>query len=296
MTVTVRARLAGIVCAALAATSVMRAQDQGTRAIVPEAFLKARPAPPSKKTSRPVYRPVSPAASTAARPGGAEIGVTLWRLRPARATDGPRLLVHGAAGRSAEWTPERAPIDQPLTRGDQVRLTIEAPRAGHLYVIDSEQYADGSLGTPTLIFPTTRTRGGDNAVAAGRLIDIPDQDDAPPYFTLQASRADHVGERLTLLITREPIADVTIGAGPLTLTRERVAEWEARGGGGGVERLDLVSGGGRAWTKSEQAAAKSGGAPLTQEDPPPQTLFRVHAADPGFVAVQVEIGRMGPRR
>src|SRR6266849_6619278 len=50
-------------------------------------------------------------------------GVTLWRLRPARASDGPRLLVHEPAGRSSEWTPERVSIDQQLARGDQVRLT-----------------------------------------------------------------------------------------------------------------------------------------------------------------------------
>jgi hypothetical protein len=45
-----------------------------------------------------------------------------------------------------------------------VRLSIEASRRGHLYVIDQEAYADGSLGAPLLIFPTLRIRNGDNAV------------------------------------------------------------------------------------------------------------------------------------
>jgi len=270
------------------------AQDDTSRAIVPEAFLKARPAAPAKTTARPVYKRVSSAAE-AGRAGATEIGVTLWRLRPARANDGPRLLVHEAAGAPSEWTPERASIDQPLARGDQVRLSVEAPRAGYLYVIDTEQYADGTSGAPTLIFPTKRTRGGDNAVAAGRLIDLPDQDDAPPYFTLQASRADYAGERLTLIVTREPIPDLAIGASPIELARERAAAWEKRGAGA-VERLDLVSGAGRGWTRSEQAAARGGGAKLTQQDPAPQTLFRVQAADPGFVSVQVSLSQSGKRQ
>ena len=52
----------------------------------------------------------------------------------------------------------------------------------YLYVIDREQYADGTQGEPYLIFPTTRTRGGDNSVKAGRVMEIPSQDDNPPYL------------------------------------------------------------------------------------------------------------------
>jgi hypothetical protein len=46
---------------------------------------------------------------------------------------------------------------------------------GYLYVIDREQYEDGTLGEPVQIFPTTRTRGGDNSVKPGSLIEIQDR-------------------------------------------------------------------------------------------------------------------------
>ncbi len=67
--------------------------------------------------------------------------------------------------------------------------------------MDQEIYADGSKGEPYLIFPTSRTRGGDNSVKAGRVIEIPAQDDTPPYFTLKRTRADHVGENVIVLVT-----------------------------------------------------------------------------------------------
>jgi hypothetical protein len=89
-------------------------------------------------------------------------------------------------------------------------MSIEAARTGYLYVVDQEIYADGSKSEPSLIFPTTRTRSGDNSVKAGRVIEIPAQDDAPPYFTLKRTRADHVGENVIVLVTPTPIESLTI--------------------------------------------------------------------------------------
>jgi hypothetical protein len=48
--------------------------------------------------------------------------------------------------RPTEWTPQRIEADTPLKVGERVRLSIESPRTGYLYVIDREQYADGSYG------------------------------------------------------------------------------------------------------------------------------------------------------
>ena len=97
------------------------------------------------------------------------IGVTLWRLRPIRSADtGERIITHDGPD-SIEWLPERVSSDGRLSEGDRIRVSIEAARTGYLYVVDQEQYADGSKGEPYLIFPTTRTRGGDNSVKAGRV-------------------------------------------------------------------------------------------------------------------------------
>ena len=131
------------------------------------------------------------------------VGMTLWRLRPPRRTDsGERLIVHDD---NTEWVPERISATTRLGQGDRIRISVEAVRAGFVYIIDREQYADGSLGEPYLIFPTTRTGGGDNEVAIGRLLDIPAQDDSPPFFVMKKSRTDHVAEVLSVIVT--PMTD-----------------------------------------------------------------------------------------
>jgi len=196
------------------------------------------------------------------------------------------LLVHEGT-QALELTPERLPLDARLSAGDRLRITIESARDGYLYVVDAEQYADGSTGRPYLIFPTKRTRGGDNRVVAGRIVDIPAQDDAPPYMTMRPSRADQFSERLTLIVVKEPIADLTIGPEPLALDRQRVAAWEKRGGGG-VQRFEMQSGAGTAWTAAERAAS-DGTRRLTREDPPPQTLLRISSPDPAFVVFPVQV-------
>ena len=263
------------------------AQDTATRSITPEKFLKARPAP-AAAAARPTYRPADPRKPAMKIPTGSEaveLGVTIWRLRAAKAGDVARLLVQEAES-TTQWTPERVPVGAPLAPGDRLRLSIESPRAGYLYVIDREEYADGTSSEPFLIFPTTRTRGGDNKVAGGRLIEIPSQEDRPPFFTMRPSRPDQTGERLTIVVTTEPLKDLTLGAEPLKLARATVNDWEARGSAA-VERLEMIGGAGRAWSHAEQRAGADATRLLRQDDPPPQTLFRVLLRQPDLMAVNV---------
>ncbi len=270
--------------------AAVAAQDEATRSIVPEAFLKARPAPAAAAQAKPraSYRPIDRPRPAGAKAGETvELGVTVWRLRVAKPGEPARLLVQEADA-ATEWTPERVASGTALAIGDRVRLSIESPRAGYLYVIDREQFADGTLGAPYLVFPTKRTRGGDNKVTGGRLIDIPAQDDRPPYFTMKPSRPDQTGERLTLVVTDAPLGDLAIGDQPLALAASQVADWEARGGGS-VQRLEMIGGAGRAWSRAEQRAGADGTRRLTQEDPPPQTLFRVVVSQPNLVVVNVTL-------
>ncbi len=269
--------------------AALAAQDEATRAIVPEAFLKARPAPSAAAQPKPraTYRPIDRLRPSGAKAGETvELGVTVWRLRVAKPGEPARLLVQDADA-ATEWTPERVASGTALAIGDRVRLSIESPRAGYLYVIDREQFADGTLGAPYLVFPTKRTRGGDNKVTGGRLIDIPAQDDRPPYFTMKPSRPDQAGERLTLVVTDAPL-DLAIGDQPLALAVSQVTDWEARGSGS-VQRLEMIGGAGRAWSRAEQRAGADATRRLTQEDPPPQTLFRVVVSQPNLVVVNVTL-------
>jgi hypothetical protein len=223
----------------------------------------------------------------------AVIGVTLWRLRAAQAADSKdaRILEHQSA-KNNEWTPERIEADTRLNEGDRVRVSIESPSTGFLYVIDREQYADGSLGDGYAIFPTARTRGGTNSVVGGRVIEFPGQDDNPPYFTLSRSRADQVAEVLIVIVSPQPLADLPVSDEPVRVASEKLAKWE-KDWGGRVEQFELEGGGGLPYTKTEKAAGGDGSRMLTQGDPLPQTVLRMKA-EPGapvLVKVTLRIGR-----
>jgi hypothetical protein len=262
----------------LSVAALFAQTESETRGIVPEAVLKARPQPKAAVPApKPHYQAIGAQVVKSLREPSAacQVGVTIWRLRPAAASDsGARILVQQDEG-TAEWTPERVSSSSSLKAGDRVRLSIESPDEGYLYVIDRERYASGERGDAYLIFPTSRTRGGDNRVSGGRLIDIPAQDDRPSFFTLQRSRPDQAEEELTILLTREPLADVQIGPQALRLSNEQVQRWESEWGAGKVERFELTGGAGKTWTQAEQQAAAAGTRLLTQEDPPPQTVYRV---------------------
>ena len=268
-------------------TSRTQQSDETTRQIIAEEFLKKRPAP-AKTSAAPkaTYRPVNPSASAKA-PASAtmELGVTLWRLRPSQSSDeGARLLVQD----SAELSAERLDTGAPLEIGDRVRLTIESPAAGFLYVIDRELYGDGTKSEPYLIFPTNRTRSGDNAVRAGRLVDIPDQGDRPNYFSVRPSRPGQVGELITILVTPTALDSVTIGDKPMVLAPDVVAGWE-KTWSASVQQFALEGGVKKLWTREEQAAAGDATRLLKQDDPPPQTIFRVASKKGAPILVNVRL-------
>jgi len=279
------------------------AQDnQGERGIIPEQFAKARPSKgqhPSSGSHKTQYRRIGakPVADSTAT-GFAQLGVTVWRLRPATAADtGARIITHKESG-DTELVPQRLSIDTPLRIGDRIRLSFESPQEGYLYVIDREQFADGALGEPVLIFPTTRLRAGDNQVAAGKLIEIPAQEDQPNYFTVEKSRvsnASQTGELLTVIVSSKPLDEIAIGREALKLSPEQVANWDKEWGGK-TEVFDLVGGAGRSWTKAEQEAGSGGTRQLTQLDPEPQTVYRVGVkpGKPFLVKVGLHYGKTIP--
>lgn len=300
--------LAVLAVLAFNSTTIAQSEDDNSRQIVLDRFNKARPGgdvtarisgagsgttgarPP---TSRPVYRRTGalrpPGGRKPAVVSSEEIGVTVWRLRPSQSGDtGGRVMVLDGL-KPAEWIPERIEADTPLNIGDRVRLTIESPRPGFLYIVDREQYADGSLGEPMLIFPTLRTRGGDNRVDPGRLIDIPAQEDQYSYFTAQPSgdRRDQVAEVLTIILVPQPLP-LQIGQQPLKMTGQQIRGWEKLWGGA-AERLELIGGAGRTWTNEEKAAGAAKGRQLTQTGPPPQTVYRIARRKGGPLLVTVPL-------
>ena len=258
------------------------AQPQGAhrleRDIVPEEFIKARPVKSSAaRRSRVKYRRVSVGSAEIGRTSPAtQLGLTIWRLRRATAAEvGERIIVHEEGG-VVEWIPERVEAGRPLRISEKIRMSFESQHAGYLYVINREQYADGRLGEPSLIFPTTLTRNGDNRVSAGRLIEIPAQEDRQNFFTMLRGRMDQTGEQLIALITPQPLTELTIGAEPLKLTDELVTKWE-QAWGATAAMFERANVGDKTWTRGEREAGADATRRLTQDEPGPQTIFRVAA-------------------
>ncbi len=308
--------LALICAASFTSTAMAQSQEAASRQIVLDEFTRARPvaaAPkpqavrtgPRRKPATAIrikarlYARKTPALLAALKPGfeTMEIGVTIWRLTPAAGNDGGARVLVMENAQTSQWTPQRIEADTPLQVGERVRISIESPRTGYLYVIDREQYADGSLGDAYLIFPTRRTRGGDNQVRPGRLIDIPAQEDNPSYFTLvpSPSRSDQIAEVLNIIVTPQPLNDLRITDKPLKLSTSNVAQWE-RMWSSEVERFEMVDGAGKVWTRVEQEASLTA-APrlLTQEEPAPQTVFRVASRSKNAFLVTVPL-RYGRQR
>jgi hypothetical protein len=274
--------------------------EEGVRQLWNSMFFERRPPGKSKAKTPPknvAYKAVGAAAKGTATPGVSEtlLGVTLWRLRPPRPADDPgaRLLVieeESPTGAGSETVPERIDLDTPLAEGDRVRLTVEVPRTGYLYVIDRELYSDGASSPPYLIYPNYKTRPGDNAVAAGRLIEIPDQRDSPNHFRIRRGKPNQTAEVLTMLVTNEPLSDLVIGKEPLKLSEDRFRDWENKYGVQ-AERFELAGGEGVAYSRREKEAGADGASRLTRDDPMPQTLYRVPAAQgqPILISVPVKI-------
>jgi hypothetical protein len=261
--------------------------EEMTRKLWDTAFIASS----NKKTTtrRRAYRIATPNVPVNNVVPETVVGVTLWRLRPATRSDsGERLIVHDENATN-EFVPERIGANTRLVQGDRLRISVEAVRAGYLYVIDREQYADGSVGEPYLIFPTKRTAGGDNQVAIGRLLEIPAQDDSPPFFTMKKSRADHVAEVLSVLVTPAPLDNVQITDKALKLTDAQVASWE-KAWGSSVGRLEMSTAG-QAWTKEEKDGRTRA---LTASAPAPQLLFYRPSAkptDPMYVKLRLSYRR-----
>ncbi|MEZ5426364.1 MAG: DUF4384 domain-containing protein [Pyrinomonadaceae bacterium] len=212
-----------------------------------------------------------------------ELGVTFWRLRPlksfeVKAPGISTISVKIDSRRWEDWTAERVNSTTRFSPGDRVRFTIESPRTGYLYIINREFYTDGSVGEASLIFPTLRTRGGDNRVRAGSLIEVPAASDGVAYFTITPRREDYAGEELAVIITKDPIPGIEIGRQPIRLTPERVAQW-IEDWGSTMDIYDAEDGEGIAYSVEESDAANSTSRELTQEEPLPQTLYRVRVRD-----------------
>jgi len=206
-------------------------------------------------------------------------------LRPAKNGEaGTRALIREKSS-SSGWVPERVEAETTFHEGDRVRLSVESPTKGYLYVLDRDVFADGTAGGVMLIYPWA---GAENELRPGKLVDIPSQDDDPSYFTSRLTTPNQVGELLTFIVSKAPL-DLSISDKPLQISTVQITEWEKLWAGS-TERFEMEGGAGEAWTLEEQqAAARKTGRQLTQDDPPPQTIYRVSGGNSKVMFVNVRL-------
>ena len=208
-----------------------------------------------------------------------QLGVTMWRLRNEKSGEaGARLLIQGSG---SKLVAQRVSIETLFLPKDKVRLSIESPVSGYLYVFDRElgkgcKITDGKLdkdcryGEPYMIFPTLSTRNGDNRVSAGMLVEIPAQTDDPFYFEITPQSDDYSGEFLTVIVSPTKLPNLEAQNGPVKISTATIEKWEDDWEEDTVaDELETPEG---LYTVSEQQAG-AGKKNLTQNDPPPQTRF-----------------------
>lgn len=263
-------------------TAFWQEEEDETRRLWNKQFSESREKAKNLRRSK---RP-APARSTA-KPGAARgvelddqlIGVTIWRLRPASADD-KRLLVDekgAASNQPGRYEHERAVIEAPFKEGERLRISVEAPRVddNYIYVIDREIYNENGkeiLREPDLIFPSRSTPIGESRISAGRSFYVPARNDQIPYFTLQRSDKDHVGESVIIIISPKPLP---VNVEQPAIQPAMLAQWE-RQCGGQTEQRETRGGAGKLRTKEEQDADENN-RKLVQGDPLPQTIYRVRA-------------------
>ena len=275
----------------LSCAGVASSQEDGSKGIKAEIFIGNRPLksatrrPPAAR-KKPTYKSAQVMSSAAPPPGKefAQVGVTIWRFRPATSADKTKELVEEVDAPPTEWSLERISEGTLLAPGQRIRLGIESlSRDGYLYVIDREEYADGSFGDAHLIFPSRRTPEGGNRVKAGKVIYIPAKS-----FRIKPSDTSkgHVAEVLTLLVSPKPLIDTAeFAGGPWVIAPERLAAWEKQWAVSPT-KFEMEGGEGQPLSEQEQLAAQ-GQSVLTQDEPVPQTIYRlaVKPADTLLVTV-----------
>lgn len=228
------------------------------------------------------------------------VGVTIWKIRPARARySGARILSHPEPSKPAtEYEAERVNGDPILAYGDKVRLGIESPRNGYLYVFDRELYQDGSLSSAYMIFPTTRLRDGDNRITANRPVELPAVTDDPFYFEAKKIGLDPkktlVGEILSIAITDKPISSLRDFGRDITKVSSGDMESLEKLYAGRAEVFELEQGVGAAYSIVERDAANNEGSRLlTHTDPVPQTFYLVEDKRKGGLLVSIALSYSG---
>jgi hypothetical protein len=247
-------------------------------------ILARRPGPvQSNRKKAIIYAPASPDEIPVAQ--GTDIGLTFWRLRESKITDDKtvveeqRILVRKkekAVESTVKLTPERAESDTQFTDGDRLRLSIEFHTEGYIYIINREQYADGTLSEPYLVFPSQGDLGKTDRVVAGKLLFIPNESEFFELVRFIEDRPEKSAEVLTILVAPQPLKELPplMDDQPRIVDSQQFEKWN-REWGGRIWKFEQKGGAGAAITKGEKNSAVTSNLTLTKDDRLPQTIYHV---------------------
>jgi hypothetical protein len=185
-------------------------------------------------------------------------------------------------------TATRIEDNSTLSTGERVRLGLESLSHGaFVYIIDREQFADGTLGDAYLLFPTKNINGGKNWAQPGMQIQLPR---AEGCFCVKSRNPQKflVADNLIVIMSPAPLLDSNeIGQTEIPLP-SKLTGFLRLANQAKTYRGSLQDGNGLTLTPEEQLAGAKGlldTAPvLTQSDLPPQNFYQ-SAVAPGTSAV-----------
>lgn len=239
------------------------------------------------------------------------LGITLWRVReatPAQRQDAKVMTQRMTWNRQErDVVVTRSSDESPVTNGDLIQLSIEylsdakkrTNSVGYLYVINCEQLADGSWQNARLIFPTQKSYGGDNRLLPGQTVTLPDPQ-RPFIITRSHTATAQQSEVYLIIVSPVPLDEQLpqeLSQKAMELSPELAMKWWRQWGGGEV-RADLQAALGRTRTPRELAAngdpsgergTEDADENLTQDDAPPQMVFRKAVTTSGKMLVTVKL-------
>jgi hypothetical protein len=276
--------------------SIIRVQANKPNPVKNVPFVKPNPLQvkdPKKPTAGQIQVRFTPNEFAKAQ----KLGITLWKFDerksnneiPKRKPNASRSITHPID----EFAVVRVNQDTVFSVGDKIRLSVESPTTGYLYVANCEVYEDGNFGTPTVVFPTKRTRGGVNFLSVGSPIELPAIDDKPNYFLFTASKSSRkvVAEALVFVVTKSIISDFEVPEDSTELAQNRLETWEKKWAGR-TEIWEIDDKEKREYTQAEYESGgevlsegeESKGRSLKADEPEPHTLYVVKpSSDDGLL-------------
>ncbi|MGH9837387.1 MAG: DUF4384 domain-containing protein [Blastocatellia bacterium] len=195
-------------------SSPISAQKQNEVDDVRDAFIVSR----KKGEAYLVHRPpgsASKAAKLPNKPKKSNGASGANRIGKTNSPIGSLGLGYTVYQRDPSGNPVRVSQSQAFRGGDAVRLVVESNTDGFLYVFYTE-----NDGLPQMIFPDHRLKEGRNAIQAHVPYEVPSSREANPALRWFRFDEKPATERLYLVVTKDRLTNVPIGADLLSYCRK----------------------------------------------------------------------------